>query len=546
MKGMFMKIKINKLITFILNINKRYHKIIIFIELILVGAVFLLVYFTGGSKYVYSHTMYIPILMAGISLGWKWGLVFAIISAIILGPLMPLDVATGEPQKLINWLYRMIIFTIVALLSGYVSNALREHICHIIDAYNHHPLTSLPNINSLKNKKIEGNRSVISIHVKNHDNVISLLGRDIYSHLMQEIYQNLINNLPSDATIIQADNYKFWLSIPHITLQKDVNQTLSFLGHFLVIQNIPLYVEYALGANKCENIDFTNVKAYQIADDLARLASKKNVPYLLYNEKMNLHDYDIDLLSSFKQAIESGQLYLDYQPKVNLKTGTVNSFEALIRWNHPTRGLIMPDQFIPLIEETQLVDDLTMYVLKQVVNKIDEFRNANLDVQISINISIKNFINESFIDNIFNIINEAKVNPKCIEFEITESVLIDNDCKQQINKLYQAGFAISIDDFGKGYSSMSYLSDLPLNRLKIDKYFVLNINTNNAFKHIVKASVDLAHNLGYEVVVEGVETEQINKLIKNLKCDYAQGYYYAKPLNEASIIDWVKNFNSII
>jgi EAL domain-containing protein (putative c-di-GMP-specific phosphodiesterase class I) len=538
-----MKIKITKLIALILNVNKKKRTFIILFNLCLVVVIFLFVYVTGGSKYVYAHTMYIPILIAGICLGWKWGLIFAIASGLILGPLMPLDVATGEAQQFINWLYRMIIFSIVAVISGAVSDALREYIHRIIEVASHHQLTNLPNLNSLKTKTIEGKRSVVSIHIKNYENVISLLGLDFYTHLMQAIYHNLVSTLPTSCTIVQNDSYKFWISMPLSTLEKDVDEVQAALSHFLIIQGIPIYVEYGLGANEySSDVDYVNAKTYQIADDLARLATKRNVPYLLYDEKMNLHEYDIDLISSFKQALESGELYLDYQPKINLKTHTVNSFEALIRWNHPTRGLIMPDHFIHLIEETQLIDDLTTFVIKQVIKKIQEFKKANLDISISINLSIKNFINEHFIDNIFKTVHEEEINPKSIEFEITESILIDNTCKKQIDRLYQAGFIISIDDFGKGYSSMSYLSDLLLHRVKIDKYFIMNIVKNNAFKQIVKASIDLAHNLGYEVIAEGVEDEQANNLIKDLQCDYAQGYYYAKPLKAKTIIEWAKNF----
>lgn len=540
-----MKRIFHKLLDLLIEIKKPKQKAIIMaVVLVLIFSVVALVYFTGGLKYVYSHTMYIPIIISGMYLGWQWGLLFALFAGFLLGPFMPVDVTTGEMQLTLNWLFRTISFSIVGLLSGIGSNISIKYIVSMKKAMYTNHITNLPNINSLLDITLANkNRTVISIHIKNYDSIINYLGTDIYVNLINIIYNDLKKNLPLDATIVQGDNDKLWLTITAVDINDEVNFVLSILNRYYIIKNIPLYVEYAVGANMVMNMEYAHPMSYQVAEELAHQASIKDLPYIIYDENSSIHDYDIAIFTSFIKAIEYEQLFIAYQPKVDLITNEVIGFEALVRWDHPERGLLMPDSFIPLIENTQLIDDLTYYVIQRVIVKLKSFKKLNINKHIAINISIKNLSNSKFIDNVLKIICDNENISKLIEFEITESVLIDNTCKQQLRRLYDAGFKISIDDFGKGYSSLSYLNDIKFNTLKIDKHFIFNIHDDDYQRYIVKAVIDLSHNLGYKIVAEGVESKEAHEIVKKLNCNYGQGFFYARPIDEDDVIAWINDYH---
>lgn len=219
---------------------------------------------------------------------------------------------------------------------------------------------------------------------------------------------------------------------------------------------------------------------------------------------------------------------------------TPTGLEALIRWQHPNRGLIMPDNFIPLVEQTQLIHLLTDWVIKKAIEKNTILHERQLKMQISVNVSVKNLLDPEFINRVNKIIDEYKASPIDIEFEITESMLMSNpdEIKKILEKMKKRGHLISIDDFGTGYSSLAYLSQFPIDIVKIDRYFIQDLNHNESTRQIVESTINLAHNLGFKVVAEGVEDEEILNYLRQYGCDYGQGYYFAKPLRDQEIDDW--------
>ena len=247
------------------------------------------------------------------------------------------------------------------------------------------------------------------------------------------------------------------------------------------------------------------------------------------------------LASDLRRAIEGGQLSLHYQPKAALATGNISGVEALVRWQHPERGMISPDQFIPLAERSGLINLLSMWVLKTALAQVADWRRLGLYVPASVNLSARDLIDQQLPDEIHEALGAAGVVPELLEVEITESVLMADPgrARQIVTRIGELGATTTIDDFGAGYSSLAYLKSLPVHALKIDREFVLGMTDNTHDATIVQAVVDLAHNLGLRVVAEGAEDMAVWERLRVAGCDEAQGYVLAQPMPADKATDWL-------
>lgn len=214
--------------------------------------------------------------------------------------------------------------------------------------------------------------------------------------------------------------------------------------------------------------------------------------------------------------------------------------EALIRWNHPIRGFIPPNDFIPIIEETKLIHKLTNWVLEQALLQVKVFKSHGLDVPISINVSTSNLVQPNFYENTLDIIKSHDVKPEMIQLEITEHVLMKNPelCRSVLAQFSSKGIEMSVDDFGTGYSSLAYLDTFDISVVKLDRRFINKCTTESSTLQIVTSTIQLARNLGYKVVAEGIETKEQLDIINSLNCCFAQGFYFAKPMSSEAIISW--------
>lgn len=507
--------------------------------------VYLLVYVTGGIKYSYSHLMYVAIILAATRLGPVMGVVIGIYGGILLGPLMPLDIDTGTSQQFINWFLRLIVFALVGGICGYTSSSLKKSIKTISNLFSHHPETLLPNKNYLREIEIEFTAeeyTCMTVIINNYELIVDLLGIDTYHRILKKIYMYLKRDLPSNSIIIQSDNNKLWIAKEYNEVYSDIYKVLNILKQPLNIDDITFYSEFSLGVNVVSGNDVLNLDTYKKTDIAARQAQKQNVEFVIFH-KINLQRFSgFELLGVFIEALSENQTTLDYQPKIDVESNKLIGLEALIRWQHPTRGLIMPNDFI-LIAETQLIHQLTTWVLKKVIKKIKDFLSENIDIHISINVSVKNLLNKEFFNQVIKIVEMEKIDPSLIEFEITESELMVNpdEAISMLQKFQKYGFQISLDDFGKGYFSLAYLSKLPVNIIKIDKGFVNKVKKEISERLIVKSTIELAHKLKCKTLAEGIEDEETFKIIKRLNCDYAQGFFFARPIRDGEIIPWVKS-----
>lgn len=252
----------------------------------------------------------------------------------------------------------------------------------------------------------------------------------------------------------------------------------------------------------------------------------------------------LTMLSELRSAVDQDQLRLFLQPKVNLRTGEVLGAEALVRWEHPVRGMVPPMRFIPFAEQTGFVRVLTMWMIEQVAQMSHALTAQGLRMKLAVNLSTRDLMDQELPNKLEKVLERYAIDPSLLVLEITESAIMDDPQRalQTLNRLHGMGLKLSIDDFGTGYSSLAYLKRLPVDELKIDKSFVMNMESDLQDAKIVRSTVDLAHNLGLTVVAEGVESAKSWKLLDSLSCDEVQGYFIAKPMPGAQFAGWVRQW----
>ena len=272
----------------------------------------------------------------------------------------------------------------------------------------------------------------------------------------------------------------------------------------------------------------------------------------------SMHTRALTLLrleNDLRRAVERQELCVHYQPIVSIADGALHGFEALVRWNHPERGIVLPDEFIPLAEETGLILPLGLSVLREACRQLREWQQRSAvdrNLIISVNLSGKQITQPDLTEKIQEVLRESEISPWHLKLEITETVVMENPelAAVTLAKLRGLGVRLSIDDFGTGYSSLSYLNRFPVDTLKIDRSFVVTMDRADENLQIVKTIITLARNLGMQVIAEGVETEEQLNQLRALKCQYAQGYFFSRPMDAAQadmfIFNVAQRDNSII
>ncbi|MFZ6645852.1 putative bifunctional diguanylate cyclase/phosphodiesterase [Undibacterium sp. TJN25] len=252
----------------------------------------------------------------------------------------------------------------------------------------------------------------------------------------------------------------------------------------------------------------------------------------------------LSLLSELRAALDHDAFRLYVQPKVALDTGKVIAVEALVRWIHPERGFIFPDQFIPFAEQTGFIRLLTRWVLEQAAQTCGEWKRQGLDLKMSVNLSTRDLLDQDLPNKFADILERHNVTPASFCLEITESAIMDDPIRAQqtLERLHAMGVDLSIDDFGTGYSSLAYLKSLPVDELKIDKSFVLKMEQDPDDVKIVRSTIDLGHNMGLRVVAEGVENKDVMQLLKEMGCDQAQGYFISRPMPAEQLQEWMRQW----
>ncbi|MDE2088942.1 MAG: EAL domain-containing protein, partial [Gammaproteobacteria bacterium] len=279
--------------------------------------------------------------------------------------------------------------------------------------------------------------------------------------------------------------------------------------------------------------------------DVAMYSAKhRDAGYLYYDASLDPNTQQrLQFSTELRQALARGEFVLHFQPKIDLHLQRVTGTEALIRWNHPQQGLLPPDKFIPLTERTGLIRPITYWVIETAARQCKACHDAGFALRVAVNVPGRMFHDPELIDRIEHTLREVGVPTDCLEIEITENVLMADieHVSRVLDRINALGIHIAIDDFGTGYSSLAYLKKLPLRTLKIDKSFVLDMVNDENDAVIVRSTIDLAHNLGYRVVAEGIENQDTWDLLSILGCDEAQGVHISRPLPPEKLAVWLQH-----
>jgi EAL domain-containing protein (putative c-di-GMP-specific phosphodiesterase class I) len=272
-----------------------------------------------------------------------------------------------------------------------------------------------------------------------------------------------------------------------------------------------------------------------------RAKARGKAQYQIFDRTMHQNALQqLKLETEMRYGLEREEFSLHYQPIIKLKTNDLVGFEALVRWNHPTRGMVSPMEFIPAAEETGLILPLGKWILQESCRQLRKWQNHNSlanTIAVSVNLSSKQFLQPDLSEQVATVLEETGLSPSCLKLEITESHILDNTemAIAAMNRLRALGIEISLDDFGTGYSSLSYLHRLPIDYLKIDRSFINRMEEKKENAEIVRTIIKLAQNLKMKVVAEGIETAEQLSLLKKLNCEYGQGYFFSKPLKAAAV-----------
>jgi len=282
----------------------------------------------------------------------------------------------------------------------------------------------------------------------------------------------------------------------------------------------------------------TSPSALMRCSDVALTTARRTKQsYVLYSPDLSSHERPLLRFRELRRAIVQDQLFLHYQPKVDLKTSTIAGLETLTRWRHTEHGLISPDEFIPIAERTGLIIPLTLWVLHHSLLQWRSWRDMGIDTSVAVNLSMWNLDALELPEQIDGLLKNMGAPPDRLELEITESAIMDDPQRtiRILNAIRDLGVCFTIDDFGTGYSSLAHLKKLPVGCIKIDKSFVQNMETDKDDAVIVRSIIDLGHNLGLKVIAEGVETLGAKEMLIAFDCDEAQGYHFGYPVEPSQI-----------
>jgi len=418
----------------------------------------------------------------------------------------------------------------------------------------HDSLTGLPNRNLLYDRTQQTINSVLR---ENGDMVLAMLdldrfkeindtlGHQVGDRILEQVSQRLTSVLRDTDTVARLGGDEFAMALPlhesgHVSIV--AKKILKSFEKPFNVDGYELFVGASIGMALFPEHGSSVESLLQRADVAMYVAKRNNIGYQLYDSSQDKDSIGrLALSNELRNAINDEALEVYYQPKLNLKTGATIGVEALIRWNHPKRGFIPPDEIIFIAEHTGLIKNLTRLVLKRAIHQCSKWHKNDIEISVAINLSAQNLQDPDLFDVIEQILNQHQFPPESLVLEVTESAMMlePEHANQILTRLDKIGVWISIDDFGTGFSSLSYLKQLPVDELKIDKSFVMSMQSNENDAVIVRSTIDLARNLGLKVVAEGIEDAATWEMLNLLGCDYGQGFYMSKPVTASELEKWV-------
>jgi len=429
----------------------------------------------------------------------------------------------------------------------------------LFDLAYYDPLTGLPNkflIEEKINEQISNNPDqligLIYFDIDEFRNINEIKGHSLGDTLIKNVADTLKGEILEPNIFSRMGGDEFLIAIFNIEHLELLIPKIE--GYFNTIRKTydldsdAFYLTFSSGVTLYPDHGQDFITLFRHADAAMSLAkSKGKDQYVIFDEEMvTIVKQQTELLNSLRKAIQQEQLSIHYQPIIDLKSGTIHSVEALIRWYHPEKGFIPPLEFISLSEKNGLIKDITEFVLQDTADHYHEWFTKRSDFKVSINLSATMLMHDRFIEDLFKWIDQHKIDCRKYIIEITETAVISDIQKSihVLNQLKRLGFLIALDDFGTGYSSLTYLQKLPIDMIKIDRSFISGIKEDTEEFHVLKYMIDLAHHLRLKVVAEGIETKQQHQMVLKYGVDYAQGYYFCKPSTQDRVFEYIKGHDS--
>ncbi len=426
----------------------------------------------------------------------------------------------------------------------------------------HDVLTGLPNRSCFYDRTEQAMRqggrdgcssAVMLFDLDRFKEINDTLGHKYGDRILCEVGPRINRVLRDADTVARLGGDEFCVLLPRV---EGLADALEVAERIIAVLEVPLEVDgmvlgieascgIALAPDDGDNADLL----LQRADVAMYVAKGSNVSVVAYTDELNVNTpARLTLLGDLRSAIAEDQLVLHYQPKAKLADGQVTGVEALVRWQHPTLGLLPPDQFIPVSEHTGLIKPLTGWVLTHALAQCRQWLDQShvggfAELSMAINLSTRSLLDDDFPAEVTATLDRFGIPPHLLELEITESAIMTDPMRARrlLTELAEIGVRISIDDFGTGYSSLAYLKDLPVSQLKIDQSFVMHMHDDANDAIIVRSVVDLGHNLGLQTVAEGVEDAETWEQLAQLGCDSAQGYFLARPMPPEALPAWLED-----
>jgi diguanylate cyclase len=398
--------------------------------------------------------------------------------------------------------------------------------------------TQLPNARAFGRTALQPGQIVVAGRIARFGETQSVLGQAAAIELLRRAAERVALVAHNKAVFLMSEDAFVWVAdtTDHGELDERIAALAALFRAPMQIGDRTIEVSIDCGAVIASAGDSRTAAARALV--AADYAIERGLRWTWHNDSLGAEiDWKLALLSELDTALATGQIFVAYQPKADVKTGRITGAEALVRWQHPERGMIPPDHFIPVIEQAGRVKELSLFVLEESLTQLSTWLGMGLDMQIAVNLSTPLLDDPGFADHVAKAIRRADITPARLTLEITESAAMADPDRAiaAMERLRALGVHLSIDDYGTGQSTLTYLKRLPANEIKIDKSFVKDIADSRSDQILVRSTIELAHELGFKVVAEGIEDAACLALLRTMGCDTAQGWHIGKPMPGAAL-----------
>ncbi len=444
------------------------------------------------------------------------------------------------------------LYAVLGMISWWTTRSLRRHAAEHEHQALHDPLTGLPNRQLFRRTAEEalqaGRRgeggALVLVDLDHFKEVNDTLGHHAGDELLRVVAQRLYGSLRTDDTVARLGGDEFGIVLPRATDRTGTVALLTRvrreLAEEITLDGVTLSVEASFGVCFYPDDAETLEELLQHADAAMYQGKHGTTGVVVYEPASSQHPtHSLVVQQELRHALERDELVLHYQPKLDLVSGTVHGVEALVRWQHPDRGLLQPGQFLPVAERSELIEPLTVWVLRRALADYERWTAQGVDWTVAVNVSARNLGSLDFARTVAALLAEAGTPPERLHLEVTETALAfdPETAAAVVSDLARQGIQISVDDFGIGFTSLSQLRTLTVAEVKIDRTFVAGLSGSEQDRAIVGSVIGLGHSLGCTVTAEGVESEDVAQWLLDAGCDKAQGYLWMRPAPWTDVVD---------